>query len=102
MSSDNLGPSGPWQIKDIPIEVRKRIVADAAAQNLTVAEYLVRVFTGGHAPALRQSALDAPALLNLAQAAAAIASASDIPMPKAFARRLYRLVDDQARAAVGL
>lgn len=104
MDGENLGPTAPWQIKDFPVELRRKIIADAAAENLTVGQYLTRFFVAGAAPASpagRQGPSTAD-LCNLMQAASHAATASGRPMPKRTAGRLYRFLDDNVRVAAGL
>jgi hypothetical protein len=108
MSGENLGPTAPWQIKDFPVELRRKITAAAADAKLTVGEYLTQFFVGDRAlqtPARASSPAAPPSsaeLRDLMQAALAASTASGAPMSKRAAHRFYGMVDDQVRAAAGL
>ncbi|HEY3848362.1 MAG TPA: hypothetical protein VGL95_14745 [Acetobacteraceae bacterium] len=107
MTGENLGPTAPWQIKDFPVELRRRITAAAAEAKLTVGEYLTQFFVGDRRPPMpagRAITADPTAadLRDMMQAAQAASAASGAPMPKRAARRMFALADNQVRQVSGL
>lgn len=102
MDGDNLGPTAPWQIKEFPVELRRRLTAAAAERQISVGEHLTRIIMNANGHATSPAGPSFADLRDLGNAVAAMATASGLPVPKRAARRFYGLVDDQVRAAAGL
>lgn len=109
MSGDNLGPVGPWQIRDFPKKLSKRVAVLALDAKRPVAELVTAALlayldgdrgTNGHAtPA---EAATPSALRDLQTACSFARDSSGQAMSKRAAQRLYGFVDDVVRATAGL
>jgi hypothetical protein len=109
MSGDNLGPVGPWQIRDFPKKLSKRVAVLALDAKRPVAELVTAALlayldgdrgTNGHAYPAAESLTPAE-LRDVMQAALHAADAAQQPMPKRQGARLYRLHDNVVRVLIG-
>lgn len=117
---------GPWSIKSVPVETRRKAMACATRQDETMAEWLARAVEtqarldaqsqvlppaipgrpeagmteNGAGNTERHTSL--PVLREMAEVAAIVAQASGKPLPKTIGNHLVALIDAECRKARGL
>lgn len=108
---DPIDAMGPWTIKSVSTATRAKVNAAARRENLTVGQWLERRVAeweadGGPvpvgAPALVAEPMSLAELRDAMGAAAAVASAAGVAVPKAVARHAFAVLATQLRDARGL